>query len=82
MSLENVVREIDDEIIRLQEARKLLSGSTAVHLPTALRAGAIKPGGKRNLSPAARKRIADAQKRRWAKHHAAKLKAKAGSTAS
>jgi hypothetical protein len=82
MSLENVVQEIDNEIIRLQEARKLLSGSAGVNLPTSFKAGAIKPAGKRNLSPAARKRIADAQKRRWAKHHAAKAKAaKSGSQA-
>jgi hypothetical protein len=29
-------------------------------------------GGRRRLSAAARKRISDAQKRRWAKHRAAK----------
>ncbi len=75
MSLENVVQEIDKEIFRLQEARKLLSGSASVNLSTALKAGTVKVPGKRNLSPAARKRIADAQKRRWAKHHAAKSKA-------
>jgi len=69
MSLENVVQEIDNEIARLQEARNILSGSNSANLVPSLKTSGSKVPGKRNLSPAARKRIADAQKRRWAKYN-------------
>ena len=50
--------------------------------PTALASLAPAPvaeptPGKRDLSPAARKRIAEAQKKRWAEHRKAKAKAAA-----
>jgi hypothetical protein len=48
---------IDDEISRLTQARELLAGgqNKVSHSPK-----------RRNLSADARKRIADAQRRRWA----------------
>jgi hypothetical protein len=56
-------QKIDDKIRELQAQ---LKGKRVV-LPSAAADG--KSGGvKRILSPAARKRIADAQKRRWAEH--------------
>ncbi len=81
MEVTRILTEIDAQIAKLQQARALLSGSTNAAPPIKKSVGrprktalavlpAVKqtPGGrkKRNLSPEARKRIADAQKRRWA----------------
>jgi phage gpG-like protein len=68
MSIESILAELDAEIKRLQEVRKLLAG-TGTH------SSATKPVAKkrrRKMSAAARKRIADAQRARWAKRKAAK----------
>jgi hypothetical protein len=56
-------RRIEDKI---REIQAQLKGKNV-----AISAGADgrKPGVKRVLSPAARKRIAAAQKKRWAEHH-------------
>jgi hypothetical protein len=65
MTTERIIAEIDAEIARLKQVRALLS-------TTATNDGA-KPVRKRlKLSAAARKRIAAAQKARWAKQKAAK----------
>jgi hypothetical protein len=67
MPIEDVIKKIDAEIAKLQQARTLLAEhtvkSTAASQPT---------GKKRSLSVSARKRIADAQKKRWAAVKAAK----------
>jgi hypothetical protein len=55
MNLHNLLSSIDSEIARLTQARALLAGISA---------GPVKP--KRTLSAAARKKIAAAQRRRWA----------------
>lgn len=60
METNDIVREIDAEIARLQQARALLSGGES-----GARIGR-KPG-KRVLSAEARARIAAAQRKRWAK---------------
>jgi len=52
--LQEILVELDAEIGRLKEARKVLAGSTG------------KRGGKRTMSPEARARISAAQKKRWA----------------
>ena len=64
MTRDEIVVAIDEEIGRLEKVRSLLQGATG----SKLLAGGL-PGirKKRYLSPEARKRIADAQKRRWAK---------------
>jgi len=68
MSIESILAEIDSEIARLTEVRSLLS---PLNKPTKT-ASASKPGRKpgrkprRTLSAEARKRIADAQRKRWA----------------
>ena len=71
MAIENILVEIDAEIARLKQARALLAT-----LGTATtKAGRIakkapakaKTRKKRVLSAEARKKIADAQHRRWAK---------------
>jgi len=81
MEVSRILIEIDAEISKLQQARALLTGTSASAGTPAKRGPgrpkgtvtaaapakkAAKKAGKRNLSPDARKRIADAQKRRWA----------------
>jgi hypothetical protein len=69
MTIEAILAEIDAEIARLTEARRLL-GTAGSTKSTPTKRGAKKSAGKarkpRVLSAEARKRIADAQKRRWA----------------
>ncbi len=66
MTLETILASIDSEIAQLKQARALLSGDgtqkTATHVVPK----------KRKMSAAARKRIGDAQRRRWAKDKATK----------
>ncbi len=76
MDVQNILKEIDAEIIRLQQARAALVaiGGTGAVAPKrrgrpkgSTNAVAPKPAKrKRNLSPEGRKRIADAMKKRWA----------------
>ena len=80
MPNKDVLSAIDKEIARLQQARDILAGGESE--PTVRRGRPAKSaeakrttkaaGGKRVLSPEARKRIADAQKKRWAAQKAAK----------
>ena len=79
LEVSRIISEIDAQIAKLQQARALLQGSGPEPQKKAgrgrprknpLTAATAKPAastkGKRTLSPEARKRIADAQKRRWA----------------
>jgi hypothetical protein len=61
MSIATVIAEIDAEIARFQQARALIAVSQGQTTTTP----AKKPA-KRKLSAAARKRIGDAQRKRWA----------------
>ena len=73
VEVNRIIAEIDAQILKLQQARALLSGTT-----TTPRTGPGRPKGskntasasttarKRKLSPEGRKRIADAMKKRWA----------------
>ena len=79
MGIDSILAEIDAEIARLTEARALLASMGSV-TPAATKGKAAKKaakkvGKKRVLSPEARKRIADAQRKRWAAQRA-KAKAK------
>jgi hypothetical protein len=65
MNTEKILASIDSEIAQLKRARALLSGD--VTKKTA-RPAAPK---KRKMSAAARKRIGDAQRKRWALKKAA-----------
>ena len=58
MKINLIVAELDKEIARLQQARALLAGNV----------NEIKPANtkRRILSAEARKKIAEAQKKRWA----------------
>jgi hypothetical protein len=67
MTREDMIAAIEGEIARLEQVRELLQKSTSQNFTTGGE-GAIPGGQKRVLSADARKRIAQAQKRRWAKH--------------
>jgi hypothetical protein len=76
MSIESILVEIDAEIARLTQVRSLLAGSRSVSTSRSKSKpspAAGKTKRKRVLSAEARKRIADAQRKRWA---AQKAKAK------
>jgi hypothetical protein len=78
MNINAILAQIDSEIARLTQARALLSNSGQVGLPAksskTSAAPARKTRKKRVLSADARKRIADAQKKRWAAVRAKKAK--------
>jgi hypothetical protein len=77
MAIDSILAQIDSEIARLTQARSLLAslGTDTTAGNKANKAPAkAKTRKKRVLSPEARKRIADAQRKRWA---AQKAKAKA-----
>jgi hypothetical protein len=67
MTIDKILASIDAEIAQLKQARALLSGDG-----TKKRATAAPIRKRRKMSAAGRKRIADAQRKRWAKQKAAK----------
>jgi hypothetical protein len=88
VSFENVILQIDAEIATLQNARAVLSSSGSSitkkgpgRPKTTQVAPGVNPTKKRVLSAEARKRIADAQKKRWAAQKRADKKATAKSPA-
>ena len=68
MNTTELIFAIDSEITRLQEARTLLAGQNGHTHRT------VKPAKKRTMSAEARKRIGDAQRKRWAKQKQAAKK--------
>jgi len=69
MSIESILAEIDAEISRLSQVRTLLAGTRSTSAPSSANKstrGPAKRRKKRVLSPEARKRIAEAQRKRWA----------------
>jgi len=71
MVVSDIVASIDREIAQLRQARALLVGGAAQPKTISIKAGKSAAGkgakrGKRLLSPEGRKRIAEAQKKRWA----------------
>ena len=70
MAIENILAQIDSEIARLTQARALLatlgSAPTTAGRKAAKTSAKAKTRKKRFLSADARKRIADAQRKRWA----------------
>jgi hypothetical protein len=79
MAIDSIIVQIDAEIARLREVRSLLASTGKVaskivaHKTGAANAAAPKTRKRRPLSAEARKRIAEAQRKRWA---AQKAKAK------
>ncbi len=71
MTIESILSEIDAEIARLTQVRKLIAGADSRTVPTH-KAATTRPKAHkaRKLSADARKRIADAQRRRWAAQRA------------
>ena len=74
MAIENILAQLDSEIKRLQQARALLAtignASTGTGRGAKKASAKARPRKKRVLSAEARKRIADAQRRRWAAQRA------------
>jgi hypothetical protein len=69
MSMESILAEIDAEIARLTQVRSLLAGSRSTSSSSSASKatkGPSKRRKKRVLSADARKRIAEAQRKRWA----------------
>lgn len=70
MGTTEILAAINEEIERLQQVKQLLGGSSAgnglVHKVANQGAAKVVTAKKRVLSPEARKRIADAQRKRWA----------------
>jgi len=66
LNTKEILDHINDEISRLQQVKSLLQGTSNGYKSTA-NGAAPKVKGKRVLSPEARKKIAAAQKKRWAK---------------
>ena len=75
MNTKEIITALDAEIARLEHARSLIAGSGEPKRPGRLAKSTPSPvpvPQKRKLSPEARKKIAAAQKKRWAKHRTAK----------
>ena len=78
MALSEVLKHIDEEISKLQQARQLLVGSEQGELkaprkPRSANKDKEQPAGakpKRKLSAEGRQAIAEAMKRRWAERRA------------
>jgi hypothetical protein len=71
MAIESILAQIDEEIAKLTQIRSLLAttGEVAKKVRgSKAKKTAVKAKGKKRrvLSPDARKRIADAQRKRWA----------------
>ncbi len=70
MAIESILAQIDEEIAKLTQIRALLAttgvAAKKLALPKLKKAAQSKGKKRRTLSPEARKRIADAQRKRWA----------------
>jgi hypothetical protein len=76
---DQILKALDEEIARLRQARDLLaSSSTSAGRKKA--ASTPKAGPRRKLSAKARRAIADAQRRRWAKVKSQKKATSAAAT--
>ena len=67
LNTKEILEHINDEISRLQQVKALLQGSSNGHSRSSVNSATPKVKGKRVLSVEARKKIAAAQRRRWAK---------------
>jgi hypothetical protein len=74
VNTQEIITALDAEIARLQEVRSFIAGSSNTRRrgrPPAS-ASPVVVSKRRKLSPEARKKIAAAQRKRWAKQKAAK----------
>jgi hypothetical protein len=67
--MESITEQVRKEIQKLNQVLKLLEGSKQ---PKVKRSSTVKQAPKRTMSAAARKKIAAAQRARWAKIRAGK----------
>jgi transcriptional regulator GlxA family with amidase domain len=67
MTRYEIIVALDQEIQRLETARTLIHNSRDVAAGIAVKNGYEKPAVRRHISPEGRKRIIEAQRRRWAK---------------
>jgi hypothetical protein len=67
MTRHEIIVELDHEIQRLETARTLIRNSRDVTADISVRNGHALPAMRRHISPEGRKRIIEAQRRRWAK---------------
>ena len=67
MTRHEILVALDQEIQRLETARTLIRNSRDVAAGITLRNGHVKPTVRRQISPEGRRRIIEAQRRRWAK---------------
>lgn len=78
MNSQEILEQIENEIARLQQVKALLQGSAAGKRGVAVRpsqdSSTAARRGKRVLSEEARKKIAAAQRRRWANVRKAQTK--------
>jgi hypothetical protein len=72
MAIESILSQIDAEIARLTQARSLLANGGELHSSVGNKKSTTGARRKHVLSPEARKRIADAQRKRWAAQKAKK----------
>jgi hypothetical protein len=75
VNTQEIITALDAEIARLQHARSLITASAEPKRrgrPAKSAPSAVPAANRRKLSPEARKKIAAAQKKRWAKQRAAK----------
>jgi len=75
MATDSIIAQIDAEIARLTQVRSLLANTgkiaaTVTERKTRKASTKVKGKKTRVLSPEARKRIADAQRKRWAAQRA------------
>ena len=66
MDADTIIAAIDAEIVILHQARALLSDDPKVSNANKGRPAKVRTAARRMLSPDARKRISDAQRKRWA----------------
>jgi hypothetical protein len=66
VNTQELLAGIDQEIARLQNARNLLAGSGEMRRRGRPPLAGGKPAKQRTLSAAARQKIAEAQRKRWA----------------
>jgi hypothetical protein len=67
MTRHEIIVELDQEIQRLETARTLIRNSRDVAAGISVRDFPARPAIRRQISPEGRKRIIEAQRRRWAK---------------
>jgi hypothetical protein len=75
---DQILNAIDEEIAKLRQARAVLAGSASLSVRKKPTAAVTHTKPRRKLSAKARKAIADAQRKRWAKVKSQKKAAAAG----